>query len=74
MSQCAPPRTLSAAELAAERRRVLAWQLDRIDAGGGVVSCTGLPSAVEVALYAYLMDPSPPALARVYAAAEHLAG
>jgi hypothetical protein len=49
---------------------VLAWSLDRIAAGGGVVSCTGLDTDTENALYRYLRDRRPHALAEVYAGAE----
>lgn len=71
MSVVAPTRRPSPDELAAEMRATLAWCIARADAGNGVVSCTGLDSATEAALYVYaFVDRSPAALADVHAAAE----
>lgn len=69
MSACAPVRDLTAAERAAELRHALAFALARID-GGGVTSSTGLDTDTEAALYRYLLDRTPAALAAVHMAAE----
>ena len=69
MSQIAPidpAEPITAAEYAADVRGALA----RIAAGGGVTSCTGLDSDTEAALYRYMLDRTPHALAEVYAAAD----
>lgn len=71
MSVIAPTRRPSPDELAAELRATLAWCIARAEAGDGVVSCTGLDSATEAALYRYaFIDRTPAALAAVHAAAE----
>jgi hypothetical protein len=71
MSQIAPTRELTADELVAELRATLAWCIDRVHAGGGVGSCTGLDDDTLAALYRYAFaDRTPAALAAVHAAAE----
>lgn len=75
MSVIAPTRRPSADELAAQLRATLAWCIARAEAGDGVVSCTGLDSATEAALYRYaFIDRSPAALAAVHATAERRIG